>query len=483
LRLAARAIDEAGFFSTLLEAMDPVAITLLSGALAGSLYFQMRRLGARRMAWRRAAEFCGLQDIQEARTLGVVTGLRGRRGRLQVSVDSGTSGRMASVTFIQVRGIADVAMRAEGIDTAMQKTLRRLSEVEVGDPVFDDAVYLEGAPAVLQAVLDATTRLTVRRLLEGTLYDASRGTMFMAKARLHGRLELHVGEGVSGFAQSGLPLALHSTLELARRLVEPDDVPARLAQNAREDPLPEVRRRNLVMLQREFPNHAAAARALEAACTDRDEEVRLHAAIQRGAAGRSVLRALAGSDASDSCSARAVRGLGLELAPAEALELMSRALPRRRVATAIACIESLAGRGGAVTVAALERVLTGDVRPAAEAAARALGLSGLEDGAEMVLLARGIRHSDEGVRAAAAEALGRAGRVAAVQPLMELAQRSPIALRRTVQQAIAEIQSRLRGAAPGQLTVAATEGGTVSLATEGGEVSLDGGPDARPERA
>src|SRR6185436_5845866 len=44
-------------------------------------------------------------------------------------------------------------------------------------------------------------------------------------------------------------------------------------------------------------------------------------------------------------------------------------------------------------------------------------------------------------------------------------------LHRAARQAIAEIQSRLQGASPGQLSLAGAEGGQLSLA-EGGELSL-----------
>jgi hypothetical protein len=77
---------------------------------------------------------------------------------------------------------------------------------------------------------------------------------------------------------------------------------------------------------------------------------------------------------------------------------------------------------------------------------------------------------------AIAEALGRVGTAAAVVPLRTMASRYPydLGLRRASRQAIAEIQSRLTGATPGQLALADGDAGQLSLADEGleGQVSL-----------
>ena len=459
--------------------MDPVTVTVLSGALAGGGLLRLWRLRDREAAWLRAAQSCGLSGITVRRTLGIVTGLRGRLGRLQVSLRTRVSSRMAGATTIQVRGIADVALRAEGRpDTVVRRSLGSTA-LQVGDPVFDAPVYLEGAPEVLQALLDATTRLAVRRLLEGMLLDPSDGTVFRVVASLNRGIDLQAGEGDPRFARRDLPRVLHGVLDLARRLEPPEDVAQRLARNAREDPLPEVRRRNLVMLVHERPHDPATATALRPACADGDEEVRLYAARQLGAGGHAVLRKLAEEAGSDSCAARAIRGLGLALAADEALQLLSLALPPRRYPVVVACIEALAGRGGEATVAALERIITGERGQVAVAAAKALGFPGLT-GAETVLVGRGLAHENGDVRVAAAVALGRVGTVSAVLPLREIDTSGRWDVGGAAREAIAAIQARLKGAAPGQLSVPAHEGGTVSLATDGGELSLDGGHNPGP---
>ncbi len=76
---------------------------------------------------------------------------------------------------------------------------------------------------------------------------------------------------------------------------------------------------------------------------------------------------------------------------------------------------------------------------------------------------------------AAAKALGRVGSARAVLPLKEVAERSrrDLELRPAARQAIGEIQSRLQGASPGQLSLAGAEAGQLSLAqAEAGRLSF-----------
>ena len=91
-----------------------------------------------------------------------------------------------------------------------------------------------------------------------------------------------------------------------------------------------------------------------------------------------------------------------------------------------------------------------------------------------------LQHGHEGVRLAAARALGEVGTADAVSWLRDLAHgpsNHSYAQRRIALPAIVDIQARLHGA-PGQLTMAAEAGGEVSLAAEGGELSL--APRRRP---
>lgn len=79
------------------------------------------------------------------------------------------------------------------------------------------------------------------------------------------------------------------------------------------------------------------------------------------------------------------------------------------------------------------------------------------------------------MRVAAAEALAGVGTVDAVVPLRQAVGDHPLdlGLRRAALGAIAAIQARLSGAAPGQLGLADGEAGTLSLAgSQAGDVAL-----------
>ena len=105
------------------------------------------------------------------------------------------------------------------------------------------------------------------------------------------------------------------------------------------------------------------------------------------------------------------------------------------------------------------------------------------------LVDRTVAHvgGDIAVAPAVAEALGKVGTAAAVAPLRNMAGRFPfdLGLRRASRQAIAEIQSRLTGATPGQLALADGGSGQLSLAEEGLEgrvsVAAEGEADAEAE--
>jgi HEAT repeat protein len=218
------------------------------------------------------------------------------------------------------------------------------------------------------------------------------------------------------------------------------------------------------VLAREFPKHPATREALLAAREDPDAEVRLRAALELGDEGRDVLLALAsGEGAEDATTARAVAALGARLDPGEARKLLGRALRTRRIATAQACIEVLGRQRGPDAVTMLARVLAVEKGDLAVAAADALGTTH-DAGAEAPLV-RVLDSPSGALREAAARALGRAGTATAVPPL-KAAESRHYDLARPARQAIAEIQARLAGAEPGQLSLAAAEGevGRLSLA-------------------
>jgi len=343
-------------------------------------------------------------------------------------------------------------------------------ELSIGDEKFDAAVYVQGPPALVRAVLDARTRHDLLVMLEQSLVvDAGRVRLlpsYLAKDP--------VTEQRPTTAQ-----VVALVLEWARRLSWPDDAAARLAANARQEPIPEVRLWNLLTLAREYPEDAATAAALRAALTDGDAEIRLRAAMMLGPEATEILLRMARDEkGEDEQAARAIAALDDRLAPDEVHALLSRALRARRPQTARACIALVGRRGGTEALPVLSRILAIEKGDLAEAAAHALGASG-QVAAEAALVAA-LHHERAFVCKAAAEALGRVGSLAAVVALKDMEAHthpSEVEVRRAAREAVAAIQARTGGGSPGQLSLAGGEAGQVSIAPDlPGRVSFPGRP-------
>ena len=456
-----------------LDGLEQIIAWVAMGAW--SLYLTgMEALAARKnglaAAWRRAAEACGLTALRWSVTrIGKESHYEGRAGPLSVRFDSPGGPRI--VTRIRIAGPDEGALtlRRETMGVAVEKRLGG-QEVELGDPAFDAEVYVEGPSAKALAVLDAPTRPIVVRLLRGRIDDDPQ-TPKLPVAFERGELRVEIrGRSVKA-TDALLPSVLQSLLEVSKRLCPPEDLPARLRDNLAREPLALVRLRTVVTLIREHPGQPATEEALRAALRDPDDEIRLQAAIALRAEGRAVLLELAASvTADDSRSARAVRALGRHLPRENEKDILERARRGRCLETARACLESLAGRADAESVEALAAVMVAEEDDLAAHAATALGETGLP-AAEAPLvgaLDRGL----PGLRLAAARALGRMGTVQAVPALKAAAARYDD-LHGAVRQAVAEIQARAQGAAPGQLSLAQAEAGQLSLAADdAGRLSL-----------
>jgi HEAT repeat protein len=241
---------------------------------------------------------------------------------------------------------------------------------------------------------------------------------------------------------------LRDLLGLAHRLVRPDDVPARLAGNARSDGQAGVRAQNLVALIRGFPDHPVTREALSAAREDHSDKVRLRAGLALGRDGRELLLEIARAEEGDDVSAsRAVAALEADLSVADVQAILGHALRRRRLRTAESCLAWLGRRGKDEDVETLVKVLA-------------------------------LKQGDLAV--AAAKALGALGSASAVLPLREAAERhaGDEALKQAVRQAVAAIQSRLTGT-PGELSLAGDEAGQLTLSEDDGAGRLSLAPPDR----
>jgi hypothetical protein len=327
--------------------------------------------------------------------------------------------------------------------------------------------------------LDAETRRVLSPLIEGKI--AARRA---PGSSVGASVVIRPGSIVATFEekeanqllQQHFKSVLQTLCEAADRLQPPAGLVSRIAENARADPEWRARLANLRMLLRQYPRHPVTAGALERACHDQRQEVRLEAALALsiGKAEPTLLEIAADELAPDALAGRAVAALG-ERPPRDRVPaILDHALRTRRHEVAGACLELLGRRGGVEVVEPLAKVLALEKGELAAIAAHALGASRTTS-AESPLLRALLSHA-RNIRVASAQALAEVGSAAAVLPLKEAAERDPgdASLRKATREAIAAIQARLGGATPGQLSLAEGDAGQLSLADEDphGRVSI-----------
>jgi hypothetical protein len=328
-------------------------------------------------------------------------------------------------------------------------------EIEIGDEYFDAEFFIGGSAQLVFALLDAE----MRRLLVDV------------KAR--GRLEISSGQVQSILSKDeDIPDVLPLLLDICKRFAPTLEIPSRLAENANQDPEPGVRLQNLLLLIRELPNDPGTPEVLRRACSDPSPAIQLRAAKALGAEARGVLLEIAEGLKDDAVSAEAVSTLDRELPFERATAILDGTLSRRYLQTPRVCLEAIGRSGAGAAVDVLSKVLEKESGELALAAAQGLGATGSPAAEPSLIVA--LQRDQSDLRLAAANALGRVGSVAAVLPLKEMANRFLLGeVRKAARQAIAEIQSRVQGASPGQLSLAGAEAGQLSLAeAEAGQLSL-----------
>jgi hypothetical protein len=373
-----------------------------------------------------------------------------------------------------------VTLRRETGGTNLRKRFLGEREIEIGDESFDDAFLVQGSPAVVRALLGDETRSILHHLFRGRI-----GSVPATVALEGGAFYVDIPETFVGGELKWLSNVLDSVFRVAERLVLPVDIAGRLAANARNDRLADVRLRNLLTLIDEYPGHAAAFDALRAGCHDENDEIRIRAAMAIGGESNETLLEMASRESGDEAyAARAIEALGQDLPPQRVQAILESALRGRRRQTARACLELLGRHGGDEAIESLTRVMRVDEKELAVAAAQALGATGFL-AAEWPLI-EALRRDHPDLRAAAARALGLLGTAEAIPPLREAAERfqRDRALSSASRQSIAEIQSRLAGASPGQLSVAEGEAGQLSLPEDAaGQLSFARGETRRRVRS
>ena len=463
-----------------MDGMFGLLVAPVVGSIAYLILWAHSR--SRTQAWREAAEAAGLANIESSTFLGLSLKLTGSADGLDVKVESYSRGKHEHGTRIVIGGLRHgagrLSVRAEGVTSAIQKTLGH-REIEAGDPAFDSAAYLQGDPALIRALFDAETRRLMGPLLEGRLRAESAAGAKTFK-NLHvsvsdNELRVEIRSSLFDRTETWLPSVLPRLLAIGHRLRRPDDVAARLAANARGEALEAVRLANLRVLTSDFSGQPVTRETLVAALGDGSVEVRLHAAIALGPDGQELLRALATGGTPGGVAARAIAALGPAFSVQHATARLREACRAMQDATALACIEILGDSGESTAIGELVETLGSSGESLAAAAARALGRLG-HAAAETPLVAA-LGHESEKVRVASAEALGHVGTPQAVASLREASESFLPGgeLRRATRQAIAEIQSRVTGASPGQLSLAEERAGQVTLVDEDtrGRLSLE----------
>jgi hypothetical protein len=469
-----------------IEGLVPLLVFNSGGGLA--VYVFVRRYVERVGAWREAARIAGLVDVRRASPWSV-RGLAAQFGAHALHFDSyfwqNVRGRFESGTRIVIRGNSGLTLRPTVAETTLESVLG-FQEIELGDKHFDDRVHVQGTPATVHALLDADMRAAVLELLVGVVRPEHASSALGTGEIRGGDLWADLPDRPRGSRVPRLAQALTSLLVLAQKLEPPADLAARIAENTLREPEWRVRVRNLQLLAADYPQHGATREALRQACQDEREKVQLEAATAlHDDVGRRTLLEIASREWSDDfCAARAVTLLGSRLPAEQAQGILAHALRTGRSGTVLACLETLGRLRDPASLSSLARVLAVESGALAVAAAKALGASRAA-AAEQPLLKALARGSSES-RAAAAEALGRVGSAAAVLALKEAAARdgADAVFRRAARQAVAEIQSRLQGASPGQLSLAEGDAGDLSLADEdpAGRVSIatSGDPKQKP---
>lgn len=475
---------------SLITIVVPTLVILWS---MGLFYFDRLNMSKHVARWRSVAERLGLGDLAtELRSLH--PGLTARVGRHRVRFERHRDAADPSLAFtrVTVEGNSGITLRPEGSTAELSERVGE-REIELGDDAFDAEVNVHGDSERVRAILDAETRGIVRRMLASRIEVPGRPPVTIPGpiVLVHGHLRADFLERPGSLLIEELAEGVAALLALAERFQRPVDVAKRLATSIRHEPHWRVRLYGLEVLSANHPKYPATMAALRHALADEVAEVRLQAAIGLGEEGRPALLEIAlggegqGSLAGitgcraveDATVAHAIDALG-DSFPVDACgPVLLRALRARRVHTADACIRALGRGGGSAAVELLAKVLSRETGPLAVAAAQALGKC--HAGAAEAALLDALDGDVPDLRVPAIEALGHTGSARAVPAIKEAAEAADAGaeVRRAARQAVAEIQSRLPGASPGQLSLAEGEAGRLSLAADDprGRVSLPEG--------
>lgn len=299
------------------------------------------------------------------------------------------------------------------------------SDVQLGDPRFDDAVKVKGPESLALALLDDATRNVVRLAVHNKwAFEDGTWTFRTGGAQ---------GEEVRRHIEAGLDLA---------RLIRDGQaqLAARLAERVESDPSPRTRRRALESLLEEYARAPETLRAVMAARADQAAEVRLIAA-----------RHLGDVELLDALSGDAAHAVPLRVAAFEALVA-------REPTHSVTVERAAAWAMGREAQGLLMR----------RAAVRALAVVPAPDAERMLLSA--LEDKDDDLKFDAIGSLGAVGTIQAVPALIPHRDKLlAFRLKGAAKDAILAIQARATGADAGALALAG-DGGGLAFAESGEEL-------------
>jgi hypothetical protein len=443
--------------------------------IPAAVFASIREKRRTRRRWAESARKAGMTDVEEERGLWSKRLFTARAGSHEVRFERYARLKDDHGVRAVIAGDSGLTLRAEKSVVAVERALGA-REIELGEEAFDAAVFVEGEPAVLRAVLDVETRRRLRLLVEGHIPVRGLVEGLPAHAAVvDGDLVIEVQFPDDEVLRRRMEAVMEEPLALATRLKRPPSLIKGLVESLRTETEWRLRRETLRLMAETFPNHSATREVLQRACEDEHQEVQLEAALNLfDSVGQATLLQIASREtADDAVAAKAISSLGRALPLERALATLAQALRTRRLLTARACVDVAAEWGGPQAMDVLAKVAQLEGGDLALAAVRALGRSYFAGRAAEAALIHALAGEPHELRLAAAESLGRAGSAAAVLPLQEAEERDN-GLRKAVREAVARIQARASGT-PGQLSLAAGGEGQVSLADAEprGRVSLD----------
>lgn len=426
-----------------------VLIALVAMFVAGGLKDKQRRREQNLRAWQATAHQLGLSFSGPENKRSIGGWLHGVPVRADFRLEyrrAGSSSKTEEKVTFSAGGGGQIPVSLCMRQDSTFRSLGRLvhgQDDKLGDVDFDQLVEVSGIDAWVCAALSEEARRQLETLLE-------KG----GEAR-QGLLSYECVANGSHDA-AWLEQMLQFLSQLTRQLtVTSGSLHQRLAHNAVHDRSPGVRLQNLRFLadpstQTPVALLASTARAL---LSDENDRVRLLAAMQLGVEGTPALGQLAANARVDTAlRVEALRELGTESMPG--LEpLLAKLLGPSPPELSCAALSIIGARRLDFFAPAVVECTTSAHEQVRVAAATALTYLP-SNGAEQALI-RLLSDSSSEVQCASAEALGVIGTVAAVEPLLPLAERLGRAkVRQAARGAVGRIQSRLGNAEAGSLSLA-----------------------------